>query len=140
MKLLKSIREQYAVGQRPQSISWAIPWVVRARTTLGGKYNDIWAGLAAISGAGGIADGGRGTLQVTADADHARRQGLDRAAGDLRAGAVGRAAGPSVRPHIYLEFPDEDSRILDSTWRRATWRKSSCSSAWCRSGPPSHRK
>ena len=24
---------------------------------LGGKYNDIWAGLAAISGAGGIADG-----------------------------------------------------------------------------------
>src|SRR6185312_15050139 len=24
---------------------------------LGGKYNDIWAGLASISGAGGIADG-----------------------------------------------------------------------------------
>ena len=24
---------------------------------LGGRYNDIWAGLAPISGAGGIADG-----------------------------------------------------------------------------------
>ena len=24
---------------------------------LGGKYNDIWAGLAPLSGAGGIADG-----------------------------------------------------------------------------------
>ncbi len=32
--------------------------VLTTRPNLGGKYNDIWAGLAPISGAGAIADGG----------------------------------------------------------------------------------
>ena len=54
--LLKSIREQYAVDSdriylMGHSMGGAGTYY------LGGKYNDIWAGLAPISGAGGIAEG-----------------------------------------------------------------------------------
>ena len=48
----------------------------------------------------------RGPLQITADAHHARREGLDCSSRDLapRRGRV-QAVGA---PHLYLEFPDKD--------------------------------
>ena len=55
MALLKSIREQYAVDS--DRIYLMGHSMGGAGTYLGGKYNDIWAALAPISGAGGIADG-----------------------------------------------------------------------------------
>ena len=104
---------------------------------LGGKYNDIWAGTCPTLGGRGHRRRRRGTVQVTAHADHARRQGLDCACGDLAPGGGG-AAGRR-RPHIYIEFPDQDDEFWIGAAPR-TWRKCSSSSAWCRSGPQSFHR
>jgi S-formylglutathione hydrolase FrmB len=74
---------------------------------LGGKYNDIWAGLAPLSGAGGIADAtaaerykGIPMLIMHGDRDSIVPVGTSRRA-VLALESVG-------APHVYLEFPGMD--------------------------------
>ena len=73
---------------------------------LGGKYNDIWAGLAPISAAGGIADAeaaGRYTMPVLLM--HGALDSIVPVAGSRRSAQALKAAGAE---HIYLEFPATD--------------------------------
>jgi predicted esterase len=105
MALLTSIREHYAVDSdriylMGHSMGGAGTYY------LGGKYHDIWAGLAPLSGAGGIADGtsGRFTSLPTLIM-HGAKDSIVPAANSRRAVAALQAVGA---PHIYLEFPDKD--------------------------------
>jgi len=105
MALLKSIREQYAVDSdriylMGHSMGGAGTYY------LGGKYNDIWAGLAPISGAGGIADGAAERYKsLPTLIMHGAKDSIVSAATSRRAVAALQAVGA---PHIYLEFPDKD--------------------------------
>ena len=73
---------------------------------LGGKYNDIWAGLAPISGAGGIADGvAERYKSMPMLIMHGEKDSIVSAANSRRAVAALQAVGAQ---HIYLEFPDKD--------------------------------
>jgi predicted peptidase len=103
MALLKSIREQYAVDSdriylMGHSMGGAGTYY------LGGKYNDIWAGLASISGAGGIADAERYKALPTLIM-HGAKDSIVPPATSRRAVAALQAVGA---PHIYLELPDKD--------------------------------
>ena len=105
MTLLKSIREQYAVDSdriylMGHSMGGAGTYY------LGGKYNDIWAALAPISGAGGIADGTAERYRsLPTLIMHGAKDSIVPAATSRRAVAALQGAGA---PHIYLEFPDKD--------------------------------
>ena len=105
MTLLKSIREQYAVDSdriylMGHSMGGAGTYY------LGGKYNDIWAGLAPISGAGGIADGAAERYKsLPTLIMHGAKDSIVPPANSRRAVAALQAVGA---PHIYLEFPDKD--------------------------------
>jgi len=105
MALLKSIREQYAVDNdriylMGHSMGGAGTYY------LGGKYNDIWAGLASISGAGGIADGAAERYKsLPTLIMHGAKDSIVPPAASRRAVAALQAVGA---PHIYLEFPDKD--------------------------------
>jgi predicted peptidase len=105
MALLKSIREQYAVDSdriylMGHSMGGAGVYY------LGGKYNDIWAGLASISGAGGIADGAAERFKsLPTLIMHGAKDSIVPPATSHRAVAALQAVGA---PHIYLEFPDKD--------------------------------
>jgi predicted esterase len=105
MTLLKSIREQYAIDSdriylMGHSMGGAGTYY------LGGKYNDIWAALAPISGAGGIADGAAERYKsLPTLIMHGAKDSIVPAANSRRAVAALQAAGA---PHIYLEFPDKD--------------------------------
>jgi dipeptidyl aminopeptidase/acylaminoacyl peptidase len=105
MALLKSIREQFAVDSdriylMGHSMGGAGTYY------LGGKYNDIWAGLAPISGAGGIADGaGERYKSLPTLIMHGAKDSIVSPATSRRAVATLQAVGA---PHIYLEFPDKD--------------------------------
>jgi len=73
---------------------------------LGGKYNDIWAGLAPISGAGGIADGTAERYKALPMLImHGAKDSIVPSATSRRAVAALEAVGA---PHLYLEFPDKD--------------------------------
>ncbi len=73
---------------------------------LGGKYNDIWAGLAALSGAGGIAYGAAERYKsLPTLIMHGAKDSIVPAATSHRAVAALQAVGA---PCIYLEFPDKD--------------------------------
>lgn len=74
---------------------------------LGGKFNDIWAGIAPISGAGGIADAAAAeryrsfaTLLM-----HGEKDSIVSANGSRRAAMLLQGAGAQ---HLYLEFPGKD--------------------------------
>jgi predicted esterase len=74
---------------------------------LGGKYNDIWAGIAPIAGAGGIADAAAAeryrsfaTLLM-----HGEKDSIVSANGSRRAAMLLQGAGAQ---HLYLEFPGKD--------------------------------
>ena len=105
MALLKSIREQYAVDSdriylMGHSMGGAGTYY------LGGKYNEIWAGLAPISGAGGIADGAAERYKsLPTLIMHGAKDSIVPPATSRRAVAALQAVGA---PHIYLEFPDKD--------------------------------
>ena len=105
MALLKTIREQYAVDSdriylMGHSMGGAGTYY------LGGKYNDIWAGLAPISGAGGIADGAAERYKsLPTLIMHGAKDSIVSPAASRRAVAALQAAGA---PHIYLEFADKD--------------------------------
>ena len=133
MALLKLIQEQYAIDSdriylMGHSMGGAGTYY------LGAKYKDIWAGLAPISGARGIADGAAERYKsVPMLIMHGAKDSIVPPATSRRTVAALQAVGA---PHIYLEFPDRDHEF----WIRrgaARWRKCSSSSAWCRSGPPS---
>jgi dienelactone hydrolase len=105
MALLKSIREQYAVDSdriylMGHSMGGAGTYY------LGGKYHEIWAALAPISGAGGIADGiAERYKSLPMLIMHGAKDSIVPAANSRRVVAALQGAGA---PHIYLEFPDKD--------------------------------
>jgi len=106
MTLLKSIRQAYAIDSdriylMGHSMGGAGTYY------LGGKYNDIWAGIAPISGAGGIADAAAAeryrsfaTLLM-----HGEKDSIVSAATSRRAAMRLQGAGAQ---HVYLEFPGKD--------------------------------
>ena len=105
MTLLKSIREQYAIdSERIYLMGHSMGGA--GTYYLGGKYNDIWAGLAPISGAGGIADGAAERYKsLPTLIMHGAKDSIVPPATSRRAVAALQAVGA---PHLYLEFPDKD--------------------------------
>ena len=106
MTLLKSIRQQYAVDSdriylMGHSMGGAGTYY------LGAKYNDIWAGIAPISAAGGIPDAAAAeryrsfaTLLM-----HGEKDSIVSVNGSRRAAMLLQGAGAQ---HLYLEFPGKD--------------------------------
>lgn len=74
---------------------------------IGGKFNDIWAGLAPISGAGGIADAAAAERykSIPMLIMHGDKDSIVPVATSRRAVLALQAVGA---PHIYLEFPGMD--------------------------------
>lgn len=74
---------------------------------IGGKFNDIWAGLAPISGAGGIADATAAERykSIPMLIMHGDKDSIVPVATSRRAVLALQAVGA---PHIYLEFPGMD--------------------------------
>ena len=105
MAVLRLIREKYTVDSdriylMGHSMGGAGTYY------LGGKYSDIWAGLAPISGAGGIAEGtAQRYRSLPTLIMHGGKDSIVPAATSRRAVAALQAVGA---PHIYLEFPDQD--------------------------------
>ena len=80
--------------------------MARARHYLGGKYHDIWAGLAPISGAGGIAEGAaEWYTSLPMLIMHGAKDSIVSPATSRRAVAALQSVGA---PYIYLELPDKD--------------------------------
>lgn len=106
MTLLKSIRERYTVdSDRIYLMGHSMGGA--GTYHLGAKYNDIWAGIAPIAAAGGIADATAAeryrsfvTLLM-----HGEKDSIVSANGSRRAAALLQGAGAQ---HIYLEFPGKD--------------------------------
>jgi predicted esterase len=105
MTLLKSIRAHYAVdSERIYLMGHSMGGA--GTYYLGGKYNELWAGLAPISGAGGIADGAAERYKALPTLImHGAKDSIVPAANSRRAVTALQAVGA---PHIYLEFPDQD--------------------------------
>ena len=105
MSLLKVIRERYAIDSdriylMGHSMGGAGTYY------LGGKYSEIWAALAPISGAGGIADGAAERYKsLPTLIMHGAKDSIVSPATSRRAVAALQAVGA---PHLYLEFPDKD--------------------------------
>ncbi len=74
---------------------------------LGGKYNDIWAGLAPISGAGGIADAAAAEKYKALPMliMHGDKDSIVAAVTSRRSVLALQSVGA---PHVYLEFPGMD--------------------------------
>ena len=106
MTLLKLIRERYAVdGDRIYLMGHSMGGA--GTYHLGGTYNDIWAGIAPIAGAGGIGDAAAAeryrsfaTLLM-----HGEKDSIVSANGSRRAATLLQGAGAQ---HLYLEFPGKD--------------------------------
>ena len=105
MALLKSIRQQYTIdGDRIYLMGHSMGGA--GTYYLGGKYNDIWAGLAPISGAGGIADGTAERYKsLPTLIMHGAKDSIVPPATSRRAVAALQAVGA---PYMYLEFPEKD--------------------------------
>jgi poly(3-hydroxybutyrate) depolymerase len=105
MTVVKLIREKFAIDSNRiylmgHSMGGAGTYY------LGGKYNDLWAGLAVISGAGGIAEGTADRYKSLATLImHGEKDSIVPAANSRRAVAALEAVGA---PHTYLEFPGKD--------------------------------
>ena len=114
MAVLKLIREQYAIDSdriylMGHSMGGAGTYY------LGAKYRDIWAGLAPISGAGGIAEGtGDRYKSVPMLIMHGEKDSIVPAATSRRSVAALQAAG--ARTHL-PRVPRQGSRVLDSPRR-----------------------
>jgi predicted peptidase len=105
MALLNSIREHYAVdGDRIYLMGHSMGGA--GTYYLGGKYSGIWAGLAPIAGAGGIAEGFAERFKsLPTLLMHGAKDSIVPASNSRRAVAALQAVGA---PHLYLEFPDKD--------------------------------
>ena len=105
MAVLKLIREKYTIDSdriylMGHSMGGAGTYY------LGGKYSDIWAGLAPIAGAGGIADGTADRYKsLPTLIMHGEKDSIVPAATSRKAVAALQAVGA---PHVYLEFPGKD--------------------------------
>ncbi len=106
MTLLKSIREKYTID--PDRIYLMGHSMGGAGTYyLGAKYNQIWAGIAPISGAGGIPDDAaaeayRGLVTLIM---HGEKDSIVNANVSRRSAMHLQDVGAQ---HIYLEFPGKD--------------------------------
>jgi pimeloyl-ACP methyl ester carboxylesterase len=133
--VLKLIREKYAIDSdriylMGHSMGGAGTYY------LGGKYNDVWAGLAVISGAGGIAEGAAERYRsLPTLIMHGAKDSIVPPATSRRAAAALQAVGA---PHIHSSSP---TKITSSGFAAALrrWKKCFSSSAWSRSGRPSCR-
>ena len=105
MTVLKSIREKYTIDSdriylMGHSMGGAGTYY------LGGKYNDVWAGLAPIAGAGGIAEGTADRYKsLPTLIMHGEKDSIVPAATSRKAVAALQSVGA---PHLYLEFPGKD--------------------------------
>src|SRR5436190_5539614 len=104
--LLKLIREKYTIDNdrlflMGHSLGGAGTYY------LGGKYNDVWAGLAPLAGAGGIAnaEAAQKYKSIPMLIMHGEKDSIVPAATSRRAVAALQSVGA---PHIYLEFPGKD--------------------------------
>jgi poly(3-hydroxybutyrate) depolymerase len=106
MTVLKMIRQKYTID--PNRIYLMGHSMGGGGTYyLGGKYNDIWAALAPIAGAGGIANAGaaekyKGTPMLIM---HGAKDSIVPPATSRRAVMALQAVGAQ---HVYLEFPEKD--------------------------------
>jgi pimeloyl-ACP methyl ester carboxylesterase len=106
MTVLKLVRERYTVdSDRIYLMGHSMGGA--GTDHLGGKYNDIWAAVAPISAAGGIADAAAAerfrsfrTLLM-----HGAKDSIVSVNGSRRAAMLLQGAGAQ---HVYLEFPDKD--------------------------------
>jgi poly(3-hydroxybutyrate) depolymerase len=105
MTLLARIRQQYAVDSdriylMGHSMGGAGAYHLAA------KYNDVWAAVAPISAAGGIADGDAERYRSFATLlMHGEKDSIVTVEGSRRAAAALQRVGAQ---HIYLEFPGKD--------------------------------
>src|SRR6185503_2946191 len=104
--LLKGIREQYAIDSdriylMGHSMGGAGTYY------LGGKYNDIWAGIAPLSGAGGIADAAAAERykRIPVLIMHGDKDSIVAPATSRRSAMFLQSVGAQ---HIYLEVPGKD--------------------------------
>lgn len=106
MTVLKLVRERYTVdSDRIYLMGHSMGGA--GTYHLGGKYSDIWAAVAPISAAGGIADAAAAerfrsfrTLLM-----HGAKDSIVSVNGSRRAAMLLQGAGAQ---HVYLEFPDKD--------------------------------
>ena len=105
MAVLKLIRGKYTIdGDRIYLMGHSMGGA--GTYYLGGKYNDIWAGLASIAGAGGIAEGTADRYKsLPTLIMHGEKDSIVPAATSRKAVAALQAVGA---PHVYLEFPGKD--------------------------------
>jgi pimeloyl-ACP methyl ester carboxylesterase len=106
MTLLKSIRQQYAIdSDRIYLMGHSMGGA--GTYHLGGKYNDIWAAVAPISAAGGIADaaGAERFRRFATLLMHGEKDSIVSVNGSRRAAMLLQGAGAQ---HLYLEFPGKD--------------------------------
>ena len=106
MALLKLVREKYPIdANRIFLMGHSLGG--QGTYYLGGKYNDIWAGLAPISGAGGIADAAAAEKYkaIPMLIMHGNKDSIVPVATSRRSVLALQAVGA---PHIYLEFPELD--------------------------------
>ena len=106
MTVLQSMRQRYAIdSDRIYLMGHSMGGA--GTYHLGGKYPDIWAGIAPIAAAGGIADAAAAeryrsfaTLLM-----HGEKDSIVSPNGSRRAAMLLQAAGAQ---HLYLEFPGKD--------------------------------
>lgn len=106
MTLLESMRQHYTIdSDRIYLMGHSMGGA--GTYHLGAKYNDIWAGIAPIAAAGGIADAAAAercrsfpTLLM-----HGEKDSIVSVNGSRRAAALLQGAGTQ---HLYLEFPGKD--------------------------------
>ena len=106
MTLLKLIREKYPIdANRIFLMGHSLGG--QGTYYLGGKYNDIWAGLAPISGAGGIADAAAAEKYkaIPMLIMHGDKDSIVQPVTSRRSVLALQAVGA---PHVYLEFPGMD--------------------------------
>lgn len=106
MTVLKLIRQRYSIdSDRIYLMGHSMGGA--GTYHLGAKYHDIWAGIAPISGAGGIGDAAAAeryrsfaTLLM-----HGEKDSIVPVTGSRRAAVLLQGAGAQ---HVYLEFPGKD--------------------------------
>jgi predicted esterase len=105
MTVIRRVREAYAIdGNRIYLMGHSMGGA--GVYHLGAKYADLWAGLASISGAGGIADAeAAARYRVPILLMHGARDSIVPPASSRRSALALQAAGAQ---HLYLEFPDKD--------------------------------
>jgi predicted esterase len=106
MTLLKSIRQHYAIdNDRIYLMGHSMGGA--GTYHLGAKYSDIWAGVAPISAAGGIADAAAAERHrsFTTLLMHGEKDSIVSVNGSRRAAMLLQGAGAQ---HLYLEFPGKD--------------------------------